>query len=331
VVRAPAALEELARRLGPLAARAQPLGARTTYRVGGPAALWAVVDSEAQLEQVHEALAAAGEPVPVLVVGKGSNLLVADAGFAGLALALGEGFAAVELDAPAAVVRAGAAAAMPVVARRSAAAGLRGLEWAVGVPGSVGGALRMNAGGHGSDTAATLRRYRCFELGSGRAVEHEAAEFSPGYRHSSVGPAQVVVSAEFALEPGDPAEAQALVGEVVRWRREHQPGGSNAGSVFQNPPGKAAAELIERCGLKGRRLRSAAVSSKHANFIQADEGGSADDVRALMDLVREEVAERTGIVLVPEVHMVGFADTAPALLGAAPSRPQPSTSGGGRG
>lgn len=323
------AVEELAHRLGPLASRRHPLGARTTYRVGGVAEVWVDADDEATLEHVHDALAAGPEPVPVLVVGKGSNLLVADGGFPGLALALGDGFGALQLDDAAAVVRAGAAAGMPVVARRSAAAGLRGLEWAVGVPGSVGGALRMNAGGHGSDTAAVLRRYRLFDLGDGGASEHGAAEFDPGYRRSSVGPAQVVVWAEFALGHGDAAVAQGVVADIVRWRREHQPGGSNAGSVFQNPPGQSAGELIERCGLKGRRLGSAQVSTKHANFIQADDGGSADDVRALMDLVRAEVADRAGVALVPEVHMVGFHD-APASDVPAGSG-QPSTSSGGRG
>jgi UDP-N-acetylmuramate dehydrogenase len=124
-----------------------------------------------------------------------------------------------------------------------------------------------------------------------------------------LGPTDIGTGAAFALERGDAEEAKALVSEIVRWRRAHQPGGSNAGSVFTNPDGGAAAELVERCGLKGRRLGSAQVSPKHANFIQADEGGSADDVRRLLELVRAEVAEQTGVELVPELHMVGFADS----------------------
>ncbi len=322
-------LEVLARALGELARADEPLGARTTYRVGGPAALWVDVDDEETLDAVHRALAAVGEPVPLLVVGKGSNLLVADAGFQGLALGLGPRLAEIEIADH--VVRAGGAAGMPVAARRSAAAGLRGLEWAVGVPGSVGGALRMNAGGHGSDTAGTLWRYRTFDLAAGVPREHASLDFRPRYRHSSLGPADVVVWAEFSLRPGDVGEAEALVADIVRWRRRHQPGGSNAGSVFTNPPQAAAGELIERCALKGRRLGSAEVSAKHANFIQADEGGSADDVRRLLDLVRTVVAEQTGVVLVPELLLVGFADTPSPTVRAASRSGQPSTSARGAG
>ena len=318
-----AVLERMADALGGRARRHEPLGARTTYRVGGTAALWVEAAGQEDLLAVHEALASVGEPVAVLVVGKGSNLLVADAGFEGLALTLAGAYGDIELQGP--TVRAGAAAGLPVVARRTAAAGLRGLEWAVGVPGSVGGALRMNAGGHGSETAGVLTGYQLFDLAAGRPEVHGAEDFAPGYRHSSVGAGQVAEWAEFALEPGDAAAAQALVDEIVRWRRANQPGGSNAGSVFTNPAGDSAGALIERCGLKGRRLGSAQVSEKHANFIQADKGGSADDVRRLVDLVRAEVAGRAGVVLVPELHMVGFADTPAPTVQAG----EPSTRGGG--
>jgi UDP-N-acetylmuramate dehydrogenase len=319
-------LDALAGVLGPLARRDEPVGARTTYRVGGRAALWVEAENEDALRAVHQALASVGRPVPVLVVGKGSNLLVADAGFPGLALALGPGFESVDIDGVA--VHAGGAASLPVLARQSAAAGLRGLEWAVGVPGSVGGALRMNAGGHGSDTAQVLSGYRVFDVRTGGFARHRAADFAGGYRRSSLGPADVGVDAEFTLQRGDAEEAKAVVSEIVRWRRAYQPGGSNAGSVFTNPEDVAAAELVERSGLKGRRFGSAQVSEKHANFIQADEGGSADDVRRLVDLVRAEVARQTGVELVPELHMVGFADSPALLLEAAG---QPSTSSGGRG
>jgi len=197
-----------------------------------------------------------------------------------------------------------------------------GLEWAVGVPGTVGGALKMNAGGHGSDTATVLVRQRLFDLGSGVAVEDGPQRLALGYRHSSLGPAEVVVWAEFALASGSRAEAEATVAGIVRWRRAHQPGGSNAGSVFTNPPGDAAGRLVEQAGMKGVRLGTARVSEKHANFIQADEGGSADDVRRLIDHVRTVVLETTGVGLVPEVCLVGFDDEAWG---------KPSTSCGGSG
>ena len=298
----PADVDELARRLGPLARRDEPFGARTTYRVGGAAALWAEPDDESGLVEVAQALV--GLDVPVLVFGNGSNMLVADAGFPGLVLHLGARFSRLEIDGT--EVRAGAALALPTLARRTAAAGLRGLEWAVGVPGSVGGAVRMNAGGHGSDTVATLVRYRWVDLTTAGASEAPAAHLEAAYRHTSVAAADVVTEAVFELAPGDPAEARAVIDEVVRWRRAHQPGGANAGSVFTNPPGDSAGRLIDACGLKGRRLGTAEVSPKHANFIQADRGGSADDVRRLMDEVRAAVAADTGISLSTEVRLIGF-------------------------
>lgn len=309
--------------------RDEPLGARTTYRVGGRAALWVEPQDEGDLRAVHEALVAVGRPVPLLVVGKGSNLLVSDAGFPGLALSLGDGFAQVEIDG--ATVRAGGAAPYPVVARATAAAGLRGLEWAVGVPGSVGGALRMNAGGHGSETAQVLSRFRRFDLEDGRARDCAAAELEPAYRHSALGAGDVVVWAEFALAPGSADEAKAVVSEVVRWRRANQPGGSNAGSVFTNPAAAPAGRLVEESGCKGLRMGSAQVSPKHANFIQADDGGSADDVRRLLDHVRSTVAERTGVDLVPELRMVGFPDSPTPTVVARRSEREASPSRGGRG
>jgi UDP-N-acetylmuramate dehydrogenase len=238
------------------------------------------------------------------VVGRGSNLLVADAGFPGIAVALGEPYAGITLDGT--TVRAGGATALPVLARRTAAAGLRGLEWAVGVPGSVGGAVRMNAGGHGSDVAASLVEVRVVDLASGHDGVVAAADLHLGYRRSGLTPTSVVVEAAFALRPGDAEAAGAEVAEIVRWRREHQPGGQNAGSVFTNPEGDAAGRLVDVAGCRGLRLGTAQVSPKHANFIQADAGGSADDVAALIGEVRRRVRATTGVALRPELRMVGF-------------------------
>ena len=242
--------------------------------------------------------------IAVVVLGKGSNLLVADAGFPGLCVRLGEGFAGIEIEG--ALVRAGGAAAYPVLARRTAAAGLTGLEWAVGIPGSVGGAVRMNAGGHGSQTADVLVACRVVSLQTGGELLVDKSGLDLSYRHSSIGPGEVVTEATYRLEPGDAALAAGRVDEVVRWRREHQPGGQNAGSVFTNPPDDAAGRLIEAAGLKGLRIGSAVVSDKHANFIQADPGGSADDVKRLIDTVRALVAERLGVELRTELRLVGF-------------------------
>ncbi len=314
------ALDAVAGALGRRAVRHAPLGARTTYRVGGTASILVEADDEDDLVAVHRALAAVDQPVAVLVLGNGSNMLVADAGFDGLVVVPGAGLAGIEITGT--TVRAGGGAALPLVARRSAAAGLVGLEWAVGVPGSVGGALKMNAGGHGSDTAAVLVRQRVFDLTTGAVAEDGPERLALGYRSSSLRADEMVVWADFALQPGTRAEAEATVAEIVRWRRAHQPGGSNAGSVFTNPEGDAAGRLVEAAGLKGFRLGTARVSEKHANFIQADDGGSADDVRRLIDEVRRVVREQAGVDLVTEVRLVGFDEG---------ERGEPSTSCGGLG
>jgi UDP-N-acetylmuramate dehydrogenase len=293
--------------LGRRARTNAPLGARTTYRVGGTAAL--LVEPGDEDELVAVARAVNGAPVPVLVLGRGSNLLVADRGFGGLVVALGGGFEAIEVQGH--QVLAGAAVSLPVLARRTAAAGLSGLEWAVGVPGSVGGAVRMNAGGHGSDTAATLVGYRWVDLRTAMAAEAPAEELHMSYRHTSLAASDVVVAGRFRLVDGDPERGAAAIAEIVRWRRANQPGGSNAGSVFTNPAGDSAGRLIEEAGLKGIRLGSAQVSEKHANFIQADEGGSADDVATLIAHVQATVAAKTGVDLTTEVRMVGFTSDPP--------------------
>lgn len=290
--------------LGDRAVADGPLGARTTYRVGGRASLLLVAEDDSDLALASQAVEASG--VDVLVVGKGSNLLVADAGFSGLAVVLGPAFAEVDIDRVGFSVRAGGAGDLPVLARRTAGAGLRGLEWAVGVPGSVGGGVRMNAGGHGSDIAACLRRVRVWDLATGQDGEMVVDDLRLGYRRSSLVPTQVVVWGEFALRPGDAEAAQAEVTEVVRWRRAHQPGGHNAGSVFTNPPHDSAGRLVDLAGCRGMRRGSAQVSTKHANFIQSDPGGSSDDVAALIGEVRRRVIETTDVALETEVRLVGF-------------------------
>lgn len=285
--------------------RAQaPLGPLTTYRVGGLAAVGFEAHSEADLDLARGAVVASD--LPVLVVGKGSNLLVSDEGFPGLAVVIGEGLATIDVDA--ARVRAGAGTALPVLARRTATAGLTGLEWAVGVPGSVGGAVRMNAGGHGSETSETLTRFCFVDLAGGDSGEFGAERLEFGYRRSTVLASHAVVWAEFVLAPGRRQDCEALIADIVRWRREHQPGGQNAGSVFTNPPGDSAGRLVDAAGLKGFRMGSAHVSTKHANFIQADDGGTAADVMAVVREVQRRVEQETGVRLVPELRLVGFAE-----------------------
>lgn len=306
-----ARLDEALADLGCPVEHDRPLGPLSTYRVGGTARRFVEVRDGDELARIAAVLAdrVRLSVADVVVVGRGSNLLVADRGVDALVVHLGEELA--HIDVRGTVVRAGGAASLPVVARRSVAAGLTGFEWAVGVPGSIGGAVRMNAGGHGADMAASLIGVRVVDLCSGEDVAVDASALELGYRRSSLRPSQVVVHADLQLAPGDPARGEAELAEIVRWRREHQPGGQNAGSVFTNPPGDSAGRLIDVAGAKGLRVGTASVSDKHANFIQADPGGSADDVAELMARVRQRVHAHSGVALHPETVMLGFE---PALL-----------------
>ncbi len=309
-------LADVAALLGPLVRHEEPLGPRTTYRVGGAARLFVDIGDDTVLDAVAAVVARTG--VATLVVGQGSNLLVADAGFDGLALALGPAFAGVDV-LPGGGARLGGAARLPMAARRLAAAGLSGFEWAVGVPGSVGGAVRMNAGGHGSDVAASLVAAEVVDLGTGDRARRSPADLALGYRRSALAAAHIVTWAEVALHPGDPAVATGLVDDIVAWRRRHQPGGTNAGSVFANPAPDSAGRLIDTAGGKGLRVGSAVVSTKHANFIQADRGGRADDVARLMAEVRRRVRLSGGPDLHAETVLVGFNDEVMASAGARPA------------
>ncbi|MCU1502002.1 MAG: murB, partial [Ilumatobacteraceae bacterium] len=215
-----AAVDEALHRLQRFAVADEPLAGCTTYRVGGAAAVFATPCSVDELREVGATARATG--LEVLVVGRGSNMLVADEGFRGIAVSLARIGAEIELDGTA--VRAGAAVVLPVLARRTAAAGLTGCEWAVGVPGSVGGAVRMNAGGHGSDIAACLVTARIVDLRTGEDAIWPAADIGLRFRGSGLEDHHVVLSAELQLAAGRVRESEAMIAEIVRWRREHQPG-----------------------------------------------------------------------------------------------------------
>ena len=293
--------------LGPSLRRDYGLAPHTTYRVGGPVRLFVTVNDRAELDTLSfivSASAAATGPTPVLVVGRGSNLLVADRGFDGLAVALGSGLAGFEISGT--TVTASGGALLPVLARASADAGLTGFEWAVGVPGTVGGAVRMNAGGHGSNMSESLVEAVVVDLHRGGAAVRAATDLHLGYRSSSIASHQVVVSIKLRLRFGDRSAARRELAEIVQWRRSNQPGGRNAGSVFTNPEHAAAGALIESAGAKGLRIGSAEVSSKHANFIQSDEGGRAADIVEVMREVRRRVEANHGVELATETHLVGF-------------------------
>lgn len=311
-----------------------PVADQTTYRVGGRAAFFFLAESVADLEAVAELVSRTG--VPVVVLGRGSNVLFADTGYPGLVLQLGDFASGIEIpsvlpETGSVEVRIGAAAALPVAARQTAAAGLRGFEWAVGVPGSLGGAVRMNAGGHGSDMARSLRRVELFDLAVGRTRTLNPADVGLRFRGSGLSDGDIVLSVVVELERGSASEATSEIDEIVRWRRANQPGGQNAGSVFVNPvPGQVSAgELIDGCGLRGFRIGSAHVSTKHANFIQVDPQGAADDVIAVMRHVRDTVAASTGHRLRSEVRLIGFDSSVRVDLHGDEAAP-PSAEAGGR-
>ena len=300
-----AVIERLMDDVGDKIAVDVPMGALTTYRVGGRAAAMVVVDDHETLSAV--AAAVAGTGIPVMTLGRGSNMLVADRGFDGLVVHMAGDYAAINV-VDETIVIAGAAAKLPVVARTTVGYGLTGFEWAVGVPGSIGGAVRMNAGGHGADMRDALLDADIVDFAAGERRIVPAEELQLSYRHSALRTDELVVGCRLSLSPGDERKGKAEMAEIVQWRRDNQPGGQNAGSVFTNPEGDSAGRLIDTAGGKGLRVGSAEVSEKHANFIQADEGGSAADVLHVMIEVRTLVEFAHGVVLQPETHLVGFTD-----------------------
>lgn len=276
----------------------------TTYKLGGPARWFSEPGSIASLREVVRA--AVGRGVEILLLGRGSNLVFSDRGFHGLVIRLGGGFRNLIIDRRRGVVDTGAAVALPRLARRTAREGLRGLEFYVGIPGSVGGAVTMNAGFFGAETADVLVSASVMDGVSTAVADHPATDLDLDYRSSRISGADVVLGARFAVTPGDPEKAAALMREAIKWRRSHQPGGTlNAGSVFRNPPGDAAGRIIDSLGLKGLRKGGARVSFRHANFFVASPGATAQDIYDLVREVRQRVRDTTGIALEPEVRFAG--------------------------
>ncbi len=282
------------------------LAAATTYKLGGAAAWLAEPSSLSELQAVIEAFADSD----VLMLGRGSNLVVADKGFDGLVVRLGSGFAEIEVAGDR--VRAGGAVSLPVLARTAVQQGRGGLEWCVGVPGSVGGAVRMNAGCHGSDVADCLDIAEVIDLRDGSTRSLTAEDMELAYRSSNLAQPDAVVEATFLTSEIDPDDGAREIRRITQWRREHQPGGTlNAGSVFKNPPGDAAGRIIDDAGLKGLARGGVRVSEKHANFLEADHGASAQDVYDLVWAVRKRIGDTTGVWLEPEVRFAGEFEPSP--------------------
>ena len=297
----------LRERLGPQLRVNFPLAPLTSFRIGGPAGLFVEAQDDAALEAVGHAMSRTG--VPVAVIGKGSNVLVSDEGFAGIVVRLGRGYRWAGRDGD--LLTAGGAMPLPALAGVAMRHHLAGLEFGVAIPASLGGAVRMNAGAHGGSLADVIESVDVFGLsdGSNRRVPADEAGFS--YRRSALAPDGVVVGATVRLGAGEPAEIRARMDEARDWRRRTQPlAEPNCGSVFKNPHGDHAARLIEEAGGKGRRVGAASISTKHANFIVASEGATASDVLTLVREVQDLVEERSGVLLEPEVHLLGDLDLA---------------------
>jgi UDP-N-acetylmuramate dehydrogenase len=274
------------------------LSEHTTLRVGGPARVMVLVEDVAALLHVAAVVRARG--LPWLVIGRGSNLLVEDAGWPGVVVRLGRGFRGVAIDGT--DVRCGGAEPLPTVAVRTAEAGLGGFAWGCAVPGSIGGALRMNAGAHGRDMAANVVEAEVVDVRTGSVERWDLARLGLRYRTSALPEGAVVTSVLMTLEPSEPGVELEEIERIRRWRREHQPLNlPSCGSVFTNPEGASAGALIEAAGLKGRRVGGAEVSPVHANFIVTSPGATAADVVELIDVMRAEVARTSGVELHAEV------------------------------
>lgn len=292
------------------ASREHPLAGLTTYGVGGPARVAVRVSDGSEAGRAASVLAS-HSGVPCLIVGRGSNMLVSDEGFDGVAILSGPASPASDGGDVAMVgddVEVAGAMPMPVLARRAAALGRGGLEWAVGVPGSVGGAVRMNAGCHGSDMDEVTREVEIISFQSAVTARVGARDVGFHFRGSALADHHFVVSARLATRSRSRLDCAEEISRIVAWRRENQPGGRNGGSVFVNPDdgATAAGSLIEACGLRGHRVGAVEVSAKHANFIQAHEGATARDVLDMMVLVQDRVELEHGVRLRSEIRLVGF-------------------------
>lgn len=290
--------------------RDEPMHRHTSWKAGGPADRAYIPADLADLRRFLKSLP--GQE-PVLCVGLGSNLLVRDGGIRGTVILLHGVLNALRLDSQDAshgLVYAQAGVASPKVARFAANHDLRGAEFLAGIPGTVGGALAMNAGCHGSETWDVVESVVCLNR-AGKLTDRRPAEFNTGYRHVALKAAageEWFVAARFRLRKGDGEQAKATIKNLLTRRISTQPlNQPNAGSVYRNPPGDFAARLIESCGLKGFRVGNAQVSPKHANFIVNLGGARAADIETIIQTVERAVLEKTGVALQREVRVIGEA------------------------
>ena len=292
---------ELRAKFGARVRAAMPLADLTSFRIGGPADLFVNVEDETEL--MHAKAAAYRTGIPCFCLGAGTNLLVSDRGMRGLVVRLGDGFAKIKIDDTKVV--AGAGAAFGALVQSVVEQGLEGLEFGEGIPGTVGGGLVMNAGAFGGEIAKVVTLvHGVTETGAALALTRDDVKFA--YRRTELPKHFIITRVDFELARGDRQRLTARVAELKAKRAARQPRGvPNAGSIFKNPPGNFAGKLLEGAGLKGARLGGAAFSDQHANFIVNLGGAQAVEVRALIDMARNKVKEQSGVLLEPEVRLVG--------------------------
>lgn len=279
----------------------EPLAQYTTWRVGGPAAR---LYRPADVEDLSQFLRGLDEREPLLWIGLGSNLLVADEGFAGTVIQT-QGCLTELLQIGSDCLQVGAGVTSAKVARFAVRQGLSGIEFLAGIPGTFGGALAMNAGAWGAETWDFVNRVTTMDR-FGQQHAREPGDFEVGYRSVTGPPGEWFIAAEVQLTPGDSEVSAAWIQELLAQRAATQPTGTaNCGSVFCNPPGDRAARLIDSAGLKGLRVGGAVVSDKHANFILNRGDATAADINALIEQVRDRVEKHHGVVLATEVRRIG--------------------------
>ena len=280
-----------------------PMARFTTFRVGGPADVLVNIDSAAEISVALRAARAAG--VPVTIIGNGSNLLVRDGGIRGLVMRISQPMSAITREGDTLHVQAGAT--LPAVAGFAQRSGLEGLAPMAGIPGTIGGAVIMNAGAYGGEMSQVVTRVDAIARSDGKPIRFEGRALGFAYRHSAMMDAGVIVTdVTLRLTPGDPDAIARRTEELLVARREKQPlEYPSAGSTFKRPEGAFAAKLIDDAGLKGLRIGDAQVSEKHAGFIVNLGSATASDILALMAEVQSRVLAASGITLEPEVRILG--------------------------
>lgn len=283
----------------------EPMAGHTTFRIGGPADCFVQIESEEQLQKVQHYLSLV--ELPWFVVGNGSNLLVSDRGFSGVVLQVGRRMSRITLDGTRVIAQAGATLAQ--VARAAMENGLTGLEFASGIPGTVGGGVVMNAGAYDGELSQVVEQVVVQDR-NGERMELDNATMEFGYRTSSLRRHPFVVTeVTFRLERGDREQIKARMEELAARRREKQPlEFPSAGSTFKRPQGYYAGKLIMDAGLRGFQVGGARVSEKHCGFVINTGEASAEDVRAVIRSVQEQVKDKLHVVLEPEVIFLGFED-----------------------